>query len=62
MKLKNLIVLFIGGLFAACSPTVKVKAPKKPITVNMNVNIEHNLRVKIEKEVEQVIKDNPEAY
>ena len=62
MKLRNLLVLFMGGILAACSPTVKVKAPKKPITVNMNVNIEHNLRVKVEKEVEEVMKNNPEAY
>lgn len=62
MKFKNLLVLLMAGMFAACSPTVKVKAPKKPITINMNINIEHNLRVKVEKEVEQVMKDNPEAY
>lgn len=62
MKLRNLLVLFMGGIFAACSPTVKFKASKKPITVNMNVNIEHNLRVKVEKEVEEVMKSNPEAY
>jgi hypothetical protein len=46
----------------ACSPTVQVKAPKKPITINMNVNIEHNLRVKVEKEVEEAMNKNPEAY
>ncbi len=51
-------VLFIPLMafsLAACSPTVKVEAPDKPITINLNVKIEHEVRVKIEKDVEDLL-------
>ena len=39
----------------ACNPTVKVEAPDKPIQINMNIKIEHEIRVKVEKDVEKVL-------
>jgi len=39
----------------ACNPTVKVEAPEKPITINMNIKIEHEIRVKVEKDLESVL-------
>lgn len=42
---------------AACTPTVKVEAPDKPIEINMNVNIKHEILVKVEKEVEAMFED-----
>jgi hypothetical protein len=44
-------------LAAACTPTVKVEAPDKPIEINMNVNIKHEILVKVEKEVEAMFED-----
>ena len=44
-------------LLAACTPTVKVEAPDKPIEINMNVNIKHEILVKVEKEVEAMFED-----
>jgi YnbE-like lipoprotein len=46
----------------ACSPVVKVEAPDKPIVVNMNVKIEHTLKVKIKKDLDQTIKNNPDIF
>ena len=48
------IVLSSGALLSSCSPSVKVEAPDKPITINLNVKIEHEIRVKVEKELEDV--------
>ena len=42
---------------AACQPTVKVEAPDKPITINLNVKIEQEVRVKVEKDVEDLLDD-----
>lgn len=42
---------------AACTPTVKVEAPDKPIEINMNVNIKHEILVKVEKDVEAMFED-----
>lgn len=40
---------------AGCSPTVKVAAPDEPITINLNVKVEHEIKVKIDKDLDQVI-------
>jgi hypothetical protein len=51
-----LALLAVAGVVAAaCSPTVKVAPPDKPITINLNVKIEHEIRVKVEKELDTVI-------
>ncbi|ATX82808.1 YnbE-like lipoprotein [Mariprofundus ferrinatatus] len=53
--------LMMAGLLAslsACNPTVKVEAPDKPITINMNIKIEHEIRVKVEKDLENVLSED----
>jgi hypothetical protein len=45
----------------ACQPTVKVEAPDKPIEINMNVNIKHEILVKVEREVEAMF-ENEELF
>jgi hypothetical protein len=46
----------------ACQPTVKVEAPDKPIVINLNVKIEQEVRVKIDREVEDLLKTNPDLF
>lgn len=60
MKMKpNLLMLIaLPALVAACSPTVKVEAPDKPITINLNVNISHEIRVKVDKDLESAFDKN----
>ena len=45
-------------LAAGCTPTVKVDAPEKPITINLNVKIEHEVRVRIDKELDQLFSED----
>lgn len=40
------------ALLAGCSPVVRVDVADKPITINLNVKIEHEIRVKVEKELD----------
>jgi hypothetical protein len=47
---------------AGCNPTVKVEAPDKPIVVNLNVKIEHKLKLKVEKELENAIKSDSDIF
>lgn len=49
-------------LTAACSPTVKMEAPKEPIEINMNVKIEHEIKVKVEKDVETLLENKPGLF
>ncbi len=40
---------------AGCSPTVKVEAPDKPIVINMNIKIDHEIRVKVDRELDSLL-------
>ena len=46
----------------ACTPTVQVQAPEKPIEINLNVNIEHRIKVEIEKDVKDAIAKNKDIF
>lgn len=54
--------------FAALCPAVllagciQVKAPDKPIEINLNVNIKQEVLVRLQKDVEQLINQNPQAF
>ena len=56
----NRIILLLAMIFlaAACTPTVKVEAPDKPIEINMNINIKHEILIKVEKQVEELLEDD----
>ncbi len=47
---------------AACTPTVQVQAPDKPIEINLNVNIEQHVKIEIEKDVQQSIAKNKNIF
>lgn len=47
-----LMALVLG--MAACTPTVQMEAPKEPITVNLNVKIQHEIYVKVDKDVDEL--------
>ena len=45
-----------------CAPTVKVASPDEPITINLNVKIEHEIKVKVEKDLEEVFSEDSELF
>lgn len=55
-------VLAAGLLLSACTPRVVVEAPSDPITINLNVKIDQEVRVKLDQEVEDLIADNPDLF
>jgi len=55
---RQLLILSIGAFLMSCSPTVKVEAPDEPITINLNVKIEHEIRVKVDKELEDIFSED----
>ena len=56
--------LLIAAFFvlAGCNPPVKVEAPDKPIEINLNVKIEHNIRVQVDKELEDLFSEDSEIF
>jgi YnbE-like lipoprotein len=56
------IVYFTAMSLAACQPTVKVEAPDKPIVINLNVKIEQEVRIKVEKDAEDLLKQRGDIF
>lgn len=55
-------LLAIGASCAACTPTVKVEAPDKPIEINLNVHIQQDVRVKLDRDLDTAFGDHPELF
>ncbi len=53
-------LLLTAALAAACSPTVKVEAPKEPITINLNIKAD--VRVRLEEQAKEDIEANPDIF
>jgi hypothetical protein len=49
-------VLLIS-VMAGCTPTVKIEPPDKPIVINLNVKIEHEIRIKVDKELDNLLEN-----
>ncbi len=61
--MQNLKILMLTSFaLAACTPTVQVQAPDKPIEINLNVNIEQHVRVEIQKDVQQTIAKRKDIF
>lgn len=55
------LVFLAAAPLSSCA-TVKVEAPDKPIEINLNVNIQQEVRVKLEREIEDLITQNPDIF
>lgn len=53
------ILLMPAGilLLSGCVPRIEVAAPKEPITINMNVKIEHDIHIKTDDDVKTLLKN-----
>jgi hypothetical protein len=49
------------AVLMGCTPTVQVAADK-PITINLNVKIDHEVRVKVDRELDKVISEKSPLY
>ena len=54
--------IFIGLMLlagaAACTPTVQVALPSEPININLNVKIQHEILIKVDKELDDLFSDS----
>ncbi len=51
------IGFLLASLFA-CTPTVQVAVPNEPITINLNVRIEHEIRVQVEEDLDDIFSED----
>ena len=55
--------LLMAALLAApLSSCISLKAPDKPIEINLNVTIRQEVLVRLQRDVEQLINQNPQAF
>ena len=51
--------LCLAALLGACSPVIRVEAPDKPIEINLNVRVEQDVKVQVDRELQKVVGKNP---
>ncbi|GAB60229.1 YnbE family lipoprotein [Rheinheimera nanhaiensis] len=45
-------------LLAACTPKVQVAMPAEPININLNVKIQHEIYIKVDKQLDELFSDD----
>ncbi|WP_263145945.1 YnbE family lipoprotein [Pseudomonas sp. RIT-PI-AD] len=59
MRLRAFLVfLLLGGLNLGCTPTVQLAVPNEPININLNVKIEHEIYIKVDKALDGIINES----
>ncbi len=54
-----IVAIFALPLVAACTPRIVVEAPKEPITINLNIKLDADIRLQIEEQAKQDVETNP---
>lgn len=49
-------------MLAACEPTVRIQPPSEPITINLNVKVDAEVRVKLERQAADDIRKNDDIF
>ena len=60
--MRTLLSSSLVFILVACTPTVQVKAPDEPITINLNVKIQHEIRVKVDRELDDLFDEDSELF
>ncbi len=54
--------LFASIVLGGCTPKVEVVAPAEPVTINLNVKIEHEIRVRVEQDLEELFSEESDLF
>ncbi len=57
-------IIFLAGLVivSGCTPTIQVAVPSEPIEINLNVKIEHRIRIEVGKDLEELFEDESDIF
>ena len=61
-QLKFLRLAAAGLAAVPLASCISVKTPEKPIEINLNVTIRQEVLVRLQRDVEQLIQQNPQAF
>jgi len=57
----GLLAGMLAAMAGGCTPTVKL-ATDEPITINLNVNIRHEILVKVERDLDDLFSKESELF
>ena len=55
------VAVGLGGAIG-CAPKVAIEAPKEPIVINMNIKVEHEIRVSIDQDLDDLFEEEEELF
>jgi lipoprotein NlpI len=55
------LLITVVLMVTACTHKVQVET-KEPITININVKIDHEIRVKVDKELDDIFSEDSELF
>ncbi len=63
----SVVIAIITGWLAAssvasCTPTIQIAPPSEPITINLNIKIEHEIRIKVDKELDDLFESESDIF
>lgn len=60
--MKNRTILSAGFAGLALTGCIQVKAPDKPIEINLNVKVQQEVVVRLQRDAQDLIQNNPELF
>lgn len=58
LNLRPLVGLLMLVWGTACTPTVQVAMPSEPININLNVKIEHEIYLKVDRQLDAMFNES----
>jgi len=58
---KTLTIVLAIFIVSGCTHRVEVSA-KEPITINLNLKIDHEIRVKVDKQLDDIFSDDSDVF
>lgn len=58
---KILTAVLAAFIMSGCTHKIEVSA-KEPITINLNLKIDHEIRVKVDKELDDIFSDESDVF
>jgi len=46
------------GIMSGCTPSVQVALPNEPININLNVKIQHEILIKVDKQLDNMFSES----
>ncbi|WP_423186201.1 YnbE family lipoprotein [Alishewanella sp. d11] len=57
MKKTALVALSLAFSLSACAPKVEVALANEPININLNVKIQHEIFIRVDKQLDELFSD-----